>query len=198
MINLESSTKCKIKFKVKLVTIFNNTDVNIILSSFWSNNKHIISITIVNISGTYYDNKSLFNINNEKYYLENNIIYYIDDSSYYIKEINYDIIKLFNNNLIELFSYLKEVSRTTYNDNSIKINYLLDSNVFNKYFYNKETTYNSNINIEIKESNNYITKIIFDLSNLENSFSKIEIEYSEINNIKELEFNKENYNLESR
>ena len=34
MINFESCTKCNIKIKVKIVTIFNNTDVYIIFSSF--------------------------------------------------------------------------------------------------------------------------------------------------------------------
>lgn len=145
------------------------------------------------IEGTYYNNTSLFNYKTNKYYLENNLLYIIDNDSYYISNIEYDVTKLFSSNLYSILTDLTEESITTYNDGTREINYTMDANKFYNYYFNVESSYQTVISLKVKEVDNNITNIVFDLTNLNISLNKVEIEYSNINNIKNLEFNKDNY-----
>lgn len=156
------------------------------------------TLSIDIIDGTYYKNTSLYNFNNNKYYFDINN-YLIDNDSYYISVIQYNVSKIFNNNIYTIFENLEEISKTTYKNGMIEINYNLDSNIFYKYFYDLDSTYNNTVNVKITEKENYITSIFIDISNLNIDLKQIQIDYSNINNIQNLEFNKENYiYMESR
>lgn len=150
------------------------------------------------IDGTYRLNTSLFTYNTNKYYLESDLLYFIDTNSYYLTNIEYNVKKLFNNNLSTILDSLQEESITTYNDGRKKTSYILDANIFNNYYFETESNYETNIGIEIIEENNFITHIIIDLTSLNINLTKIDVEYSDINKISSLDFNKENYYLESR
>lgn len=145
------------------------------------------------IEGTYFKDTTLFNYNNNKYYFENDLIYIINNDSYSLGNIEHNITKLFSKNLYNILVDLKEVSTTTYNDGTKEINYVMDSNKFYNYYYENISNYQNNIGVKIVKKDNNINSIIFDLTNLNISLSRIEIEYYNINNISNLEFNKDNY-----
>lgn len=147
------------------------------------------------IEGTYYKDKSLFNYNNSKYYYEDNL-YIINNDLYYLSNIEYDITKIFNKNLYNIFSDLIEESKTTYKDGTIVINYTIDSNKIYKYLYGIEGNYTNLINVSITENENKINNILIDLTNLNINLTKIEIEYSYLDLITGLDFNKSNYTYE--
>lgn len=145
------------------------------------------------IEGTYYDNKSLFNYNGFKYYYEDNL-YVIDNDSYYLSNIEYNVSKMFNNNLINIINELEELSKTTYKDGKIEINYTIDSNKIYNYLFELESSYDNLVNVSIVEIDNKIQNIVLDLSNLGLNLIKIEISYENIDEIENLNFNKDNYN----
>lgn len=142
------------------------------------------------IYGTYFNNTSLFDYNMQKYYYEDDI-YIIDNDSYYLSNIEYNIESIFN--ISDLFEYMEEEAKTTYKDGTIETSYSMNSNIIYKHLYNLESNYNNSVNISIKEQNNLITKIVLNLNNLEVNLKQIEIDYSDIDNIQNLEFNKNNY-----
>jgi len=144
------------------------------------------------IEGTYYNNMSLFTYNTLKYYYDSSL-YVIDNDSYYLTNIEYDITKIFNNNLKKIVDKLEEQSKTTYKDGTITTNYIVLSNDIYNYLYGVENTYTNYVNVNITEKENKITNITIDLSGIDLNLKKIEIEYSNIDNIAGLEFNKENY-----
>ena len=145
------------------------------------------------IQGSYYSNTTLFNYNGLRYFYENDLLYVIDNDFYYLSNIEYNITKLFNNSFYTILEQSKEDLKTTYNDNTSKINYSIDSNIFYNYIFGVESNYNSLTNIEITLKDNYIINISIDLTNLNLNLNQIKIEYSNLNNIKSLEFKKDNY-----
>jgi len=142
------------------------------------------------IDGTYVDNISSFNFNNFKYYYDEDL-YIIDNDSYYLSNIEYNIESIFN--ISDLFEYMEEEAKTTYKDGTIETSYSMNSNIIYKHLYNLDANYNNSVNISIKEQNNLITKIVLDLNNLGINLKQIEIDYSDIDSIQNLEFNKNNY-----
>lgn len=146
-----------------------------------------------NIEGTYYKDTTLFNFNNLRYFYENDLLYVIDNDTYSLANIEYNISKLLNNSFYTVLEQAKEDSKTTFNDGTSKIIYTIDSNIINKYFFEIESNYNSLNSIEIIMKDNYITNISIDLNNLNINLNQIKIQYNNINNIKSLEFNKDNY-----
>ena len=147
------------------------------------------------IEGTYYDDKSLFTYNNLKYFYENSL-YIIDNDYYYLSNIEYNISKIFSKNLYSIISELVEESKTKYKDGKIITNYTIDSNKIYNYLYEAELFYTNLVGVSIIEENNLITHITLDLTNLGLTLNKIEIEYSNVNKIESLEFNKDNYTYE--
>lgn len=182
----------------------NNTSAPIIekektsMESFNDMNSYNYKVTYTNIDkidvieGTYYDNKSLFNFNNIKYYYED-ILYIIDNDSYYVGNIEYNISKIFNKNLYNIINNLEEESKTTYKDGTVITNYIIDSNKIYNYLFGTESFYENNVTISVKENLNEIHNIVLDLTNLGLNLTKIEIEYSYIDEITSLSFNKDNY-----
>ena len=159
---------------------------------------YIYKVTYTNIDkvdvieGTYYDNKSLFNFNNLKYYYEDSL-YIIDNDSYYLSNIEYNISKIFNKNLYNIINNLEEESKTTYKDGTVVTNYIIDSNKIYNYLFEVESYYENNATISIKENLNEIHNIVLDLTNLGLNLTKIEIEYSYMDQITSLSFNKDHY-----
>lgn len=145
------------------------------------------------IEGTYFNNTSLLNYNGLKYYYENDLMYLIDNDSYYLSSINYNVSKLFNKNLNILFDKLNEQYKTEYTDGTKEINYNLLLKEFYSYYYNQLIESDVIINVKVKEKDNFIQLISIDLSSASLPITKVEIEYLNINNISNLEFNKENY-----
>ena len=145
------------------------------------------------IEGIYYKGNSLFSYNNMKYYLEE-FIYIIDNNTYYLANLEYDITKVFNNNLYNILNSASEGLKTSYEGNIEEVNYYIDSNIMYKYLYNIDiNTYTNTVGIIVTKKDNIITNITLDLTNLNTNITKIDIEYSNINKIENLEFNKENY-----
>lgn len=144
------------------------------------------------IEGTYYNNNSIFTYNNLKYYYEDSL-YIIDNDSYYLSNIEYDITKIFNKNLYSIITNLEEESKTTYKDGKEVINYVVDSNKIYNYLYDLESNYTNLASVSITLVNDIVTNVQIDLTNLGLDLIKIEIEYSNIDNIESLEFNKDNY-----
>ena len=144
------------------------------------------------IEGTYVDNISLFDFNNFKYYYEEDL-YIIDNDSYYLMDIEYNISKIFNNNLINIIEKLEEESKTTYKDGTIVTTYTIDSNKVYNYLFELESNYDNKCTIAITENENEIYNIVIDINNLGLNLTKIEVEYSYMNMIEDLEFNIDNY-----
>ena len=144
------------------------------------------------IDGTYVDNISLFTFNNFKYYYEEDL-YIIDNDSYYLMDIEYNISKIFNNNLINIIEELEEESKTTYKDGTIVTTYTIDSNKVYNYLFELESNYDNKCTIAITENENKIYNIVIDINNLGLNLTKIEVEYSYMNMIEDLEFNIDNY-----
>lgn len=144
------------------------------------------------IDGTYVDNISLFTFNNLKYYYEEDL-YIIDNDSYYLSSIEYNITKMFNNNLKNIIEYLEEESKTTYKDGTIVTMYTIDSNRIYNYLFDLESTYDNKCSITLTENENEIHNIVIDLTNLGLNLTKIEVEYSYLDMIKNLELNIDNY-----
>ena len=144
------------------------------------------------IEGSYYDNKSIFTYNNVKYYYEDSL-YVIDNDTYYLGNIEYNISKIFSSNLSTIIEDLDEQSKTMYKDGTIITNYTIDSNKIYNYLYGLESTYNNLVSVNITESANNIHNVVIDLTNLGLNLTKIEVEYSDLNEITDLSFNKDNY-----
>lgn len=144
------------------------------------------------IEGNYYNNTSIFNYNNIKYYYED-FLYVIDNDTYYLGNIEYNISKMFSNNLSLILEDLEEESKTIYKDGSIITNYTIDSNIIYNYLFDLESTYDNFVSVSIKGNETEINNIIIDLTNLNLNLTKIEVEYSYLNEITNLEFNKDNY-----
>lgn len=144
------------------------------------------------IEGSYYDNKSIFTYNNMKYYFEDSL-YVIDNDTYYLGSIEYDVAKIFSNNFSTIINNLEEESKTTYKDGTIITNYTVDSNMIYNYLYGLDSTYNNLVSVSITEKENEIHNIVIDLTNLGLNLTKIEVEYSYLNEVTDLSFNKDNY-----
>lgn len=160
-----------------------NYDYQIIINDLGNN---------VVFDGTYIDHTTLFNYNNNIYYLNNNNLYIIDNTTYYSATIPYNINKIFSiNELIKdsNLEYTKE-----YNDGRIEKNYIIDSNEFYKYYYDTNSNYiDNNINIIVNEINNQLSSININLNSLDINIKSIEIKYSNMNQIKNFDFDINNY-----
>ena len=146
------------------------------------------------IEGTYYDNTSLFTYNNLKCYYED-MLYVINNDSYIMSNIEYDVSKIFNKNLHTIFENLNEESKTTYKDGKVITSYTLDSNIIYNYLYNTESTYTNLVSVSITENNDIITNITIDLTNLGLYLNKIDVEYSNTNNIESLDVHTNEENI---
>ena len=175
--------------KEKSIPTQNDTSV-ISLDNIVSYN-FIFTINNNVISGTYYNKEALLYYNMNNYYIENDVLYRIDNNRYYESNIEYNIVKLLK--IFDLIKTLEEYSNTNYKDGRTIITYLTSFNNFKKYYYGISDLNNSNIEINVEKNNNILNKITIDLTGKDDSLNLINLEYSNINNINSLSFNKENY-----
>lgn len=134
---------------------------------------------LVNIVGTYFNGKESFDMNGYKYYQVNNKYYdalskNIVDASYAFDEWRYNNIK----NITNHNSY---INQTKYKNGIEKYEYNIDANIYNSY-YNRN--YSNNIIISITKENNIITS-----TTINYGFSSVDIKYSNINEIDNLDIN---------
>lgn len=163
------------------------------MTSYNYKNKYTINGIVYEVVGDYVNGNSSFTYNLNKYYYENNIYYAQNIEEFNQTKFIQNIDKLFNVKLYTLIENLTEDSKTTYNDGTISKNYLVDSKMFYTYYYNVDKPLDNKISIYVFEEDNKIKSITIDLTALNEELTKIEIEYSNINNIASLEFNKDNY-----
>lgn len=144
------------------------------------------------ISGTYYLGNTLFNFKGYDYFIENDILYIIDNGFYCEAGIDYNITKLLSDNIYELLSSATLESTTTFKDESVITRYSISSKTFYKYYFDLETDIDTLVYIDVKKIDENNQNIVIDLLNLGTTLSKIEIEYSNINLINGLDFNRDN------
>ena len=152
-------------------------DSNIIVNN--KNNissyEYIYEFNGVKITGTYYNKKLVFNLDNTKYDI---------DESVDMKELNidYPIIELSYNNIDKFLDSITYESKTEYKDGNTKYEYILNNQAFNDYF---------KLNIE----DEIVTIIVYEKDYINeidvNSSYKIHVNYNNINNITNIETNTE-------
>lgn len=149
----------------------NNNNNNINISSY----EYIYEFNETKITGTYYNSKLVFYIDNTKYDI---------DESVNIKELNidYPIIELSYNNIKKFLDNITYESKTEYKDGNTKYEYILNNQEFNDYF--RLNIKDELVNIIVYEKD-YINEIEI------NSSYKINVYYNNINNITNIETNKE-------
>lgn len=150
---------------------------------------YVISIDDEVIMGTYFNDTSIFTYKDNNYYIENNLVYAINNDSYYLSHIEYDIVKILNIN--ELIENREEYSTTTYKDGKKISNYILSSNDFYSFYYGNTPDSLFDIFISAEKINDVVTYV--EITNINSDINTIKIEYSDINEIESLNFNKENY-----
>ena len=145
----------------------NNNDI--------SSYEYIYEFNGVKITGTYYNKKLVFNLDNTKYDI---------DESVDMKElnINYPITELSYNNIDKFLDSINYESKTEYKDGNNKYEYILNNQEFNDYF---------KLNVE----DEVVTIIVYKkdyINEIEvNSSYKIHVNYNNINNITYIETNTE-------
>ena len=143
--------------------------------------------------GIYYKNTSLLTYDELKYYYENDSFYLIDNNYYYLSDIEYNISKLFNNKLYEILKASTEKSKISYSDGTNELNYIVDSNVLCNYIFDDTVSYSGFVDLKIIQNSNKSITMKFDFTSLNINLKSIDLEYNDINSIKSLEFNKDNY-----
>lgn len=140
-----------------------------------SSYEYIYEFNDTKITGTYYNKKLVFNLDNTKYDINEDVN---------IKELNidYPIIELSYNNIKNFLDSITYASKTEYKDGNTKYEYILNNKEFNDYF---------KLNIE----DEIVTIIVYEkdyINEIEiNSSYKIHVNYNNINNITNIETNTE-------
>lgn len=149
---------------------------------------------ILEVTGTYKDNKNTFKYNNIDYYKEEDKLYVIENGmKNEIQEIDFNIDSYSYNNIENIIKNSEFIEKTTYKDKSEKTIYNI---LIQKYFELLNIENNCGLvdcsvisaNITV-ESLDYIKHVIIDLKSYYNYDYNIEITYSNINNIDEIKIN---------
>ncbi len=148
---------------------------------------------IEQIDGSYYKDVILFKYNNELYFYKNNNVYKIKDNYYYNSQLKYDLNKIQINELYTLKDKLTEEYKTTYKDNTIEINYSIDSNTLYNYLYNKESNLSNTSYIKVTKKDDKIKSLTIDLNSLNIFIKQIEVEYTDIDSISEIDLSNYTY-----
>lgn len=144
---------------------------------------------LTTITGTYSNNEEVFNLNNNKYYVKDDIVYIVEngikkqiDFDNYIKNYRYNKIEelIKNGSFVEKTTYKDNTEKSTYNISIKKYNELLNKNI-------DCSKVNCIISIPfVVESRENINEVTLDLSSYFNYTYLVEVNYMNINNIKEL------------
>ncbi len=145
------------------------------------------------IKGTKYNDIVIFSTDSDDYYIDKDVVYKKFNQTYQmcdnLNEIEEMVVLLNNINIYNLIKqayvdYIKE-----YVDNKKQTEYIIDTTYF-MAFFNKQSMNplnNSHVNISVLEENNQIKSIIFNLGSIENRINYIELNYSNINAIKQID-----------
>ena len=123
------------------------------------------------ITGTNYKNKNVFYQENSKYYFINNKYYNALDNS---------IVELYSN-VKNMMDSNKYTNITKYKDGLVKYEYIIDHNIYNNYY---SKNYVNDIIMNITMDNTIIKDVTINYG-----FASVEINYSKINEIDEIEIN---------
>lgn len=149
-----------------------------VVASYNYNYQYNDYVNIIDISGTNYLDKEVFNLNNNKYYYVDTKYYNALDKSiveatYPFNEWRYSAIK----NIIDNNKYSNLLE---YTDESV-YEYNIDYNVYNSYY---NTNYVNNILLTVTVKDDFIKEVVINYTT-----STVKIEYSNINEIKKMDIN---------
>ena len=131
------------------------------------------------IKGTYFDDKEVFYINNNKYYQI--------DKTYYDEKTNlkinpdYPLEEWEYKNIVNIMKNFKYSDKTSYKSGIVKYEYNITSLAYNNYY---TRNYQNDIIIDITLTNNLITE-----ANINYTDFSVDIKYSNINEIDNLDLN---------
>ena len=140
---------------------------------------------LIEIKGTYLDNKDTFIFNSDSININN---YYIYSNISNEKIIEFPITKLSYNEINKLINYFEYNSKTEYKDGQIKYEYIISNQDYATYL-KEENNVDGKIYIIVSQKD-FIENVEIDLKeyyNIENY--KININYKNINNISKIENN---------
>ena len=136
---------------------------------------------IIKITGTFINNEDVFNVEPDKYLINNYYIYSNEE-----RIIEFPINKLGYNEINKYVSNIDYNAKTEYKDGQIKYEYIISNKDFSNYFQ-EENNIEGNVYITVNKKD-YIDKIEIDLKEYYNTENyKINIEYTNINNISNIE-----------
>lgn len=142
------------------------------------------------INGTYSNREEIFNYNNNKYYIKDNKVYLLQNNLIQTnEEFPLNIISYNYDNITKLIESSEFVEKTTYKDNSEKTTYNITTDkyfdILSSHIYEAIDSSVDNAIIVVKKSE-YINEVLIDLSSYFGYNYKIEITYSNINNIQKI------------
>lgn len=137
----------------------------------YGNNAHI--------TGTNYKNKNIFYQDNVKYYFVNNKYYNALDNS--IVDYPYNLIEWQYSNVKNIMDSQKYSNTTRYKNGLINYEYLIDLDNYNNYY---GQNYQNDIIMDIVYDGSVIKSV-----NINYTFATVEIIYTKINEIEDIEIN---------
>ncbi len=167
---LKSAEKRNTKIDKKQEEVVNSYEYNYQFQD--QNNK-------LDISGTYFQGKKVFYMNNNKYYYINNKYYQANNNS--LVNINYALNEWDYNSIKSIMDNSEYSNKLEYADDIIKYEYNISNLDYNNYY---QTHYNNNIIITVT-----LKDEIIDSASINYGFGLVQIKYTNINNIKNLDIN---------
>ena len=141
--------------------------------------KYTENTSIINISGTHYDNKEKFNLNGSNFYSIDGIYY--DTITKNKVEVNYAINEWSYKNIKHITDTNPYSNFTKFKTGIEMYEYNLNKDIYNKYY---GTNYSNDIIITINKSDDLITE-----ASINYGVSNVDIKYFNINGIDSLDIN---------
>lgn len=136
------------------------------------------NINNCNITGTYYNGKEVFYLNNNKFYFINNNYYDINNK---LTNIIYSTIEWQYPSLKKIMDNNKYSNKVSYNSGTSKYEYKINKDIYNDYY---NTNYQNDILLTITKKNDKIN-----CATINYSFGIVNITYKNINEINNLDIN---------
>lgn len=166
----------------------NNYEYNYVLET-----NILDKVYTVDVNGLRYDGKDLFEVSNYDYYVENSIIYSDNHSVDITEVLPVDLLMFRPENLYSKLENSIDREVVEYQNGDKKVMYKIPVHEFNVGFLQGINVDNEVVQITTYESNNEIYKLELDIYNVmklvnpEFESYTVLIEYSNINNIKDVE-----------
>lgn len=140
------------------------------------------------VEGVFKDNKEVFNYKKNKYYIRDDKIYLVSDILIDASEYEFiNPIKYRYSNIGSILKLSKKIEEIKYNNGSKKTTYSISLDDYNEVFKeNLNCNDCHDVNIIVNESK-YIDSILIDLSEYYTYNYKINLSYSNVNNIESLQ-----------